>query len=154
MLVAEDNGVNQWVIKSHLARLGAIVTMAENGEQAVAAATSARFDVIFMDCQMPLMDGFEATGRIRAWGAQTSQTSIPIIALNALAGDREACLAAAMSGYLTKPVTAIDLARVLEQAAPEDRPSAPGERVWAEADPPADLSARAASRRQASVLSR
>ena len=143
VMVAEDNAINQMVAKHLLTRLGADVTVVDNGEKAVQLAQRESFDIIFMDCQMPVMDGFEATRQIRAWektlatrlSTQPSSSlsngrAIPIVALtaNAFAGDRDACIAAGMNDYLAKPVTsaalALALARHRTQAAPMSAPPA------------------------------
>ena len=113
ILIAEDNPVNQRVIL-HLVekKLGHKVTLVWNGQEAVEAFRKQDFDVILMDCQMPVMDGFEASTAIRASGARGR---IPIIAVtaNAFAEDRERCLAAGMSDHLPKPVQTKDLERII-----------------------------------------
>jgi signal transduction histidine kinase/ligand-binding sensor domain-containing protein/ActR/RegA family two-component response regulator len=108
ILLAEDNPVNTTVAQKMLQRLGCQVTSVSNGLDAAAAAEREPFDLILMDCQMPEMDGFEATRRIRA----ALPTRPPIIAMtaNAMDGDRERCLAAGMDDYLPKPVILDDLA--------------------------------------------
>lgn len=115
VLLAEDNSVNQKVARRMLEKLGCAVDLAANGREAVALAQRVRYDVILMDCQMPEMDGFEATKELlHSGGASTGR---PIIAMtaNAMAGDREACLAAGMSDYLAKPVTTEALRAKLEE---------------------------------------
>ena len=122
MLVAEDNQVNQLVIRALLRKLGADVTIVANGQLALEHVQRGGYDLVFMDCQMPVMDGFESARQIRAW--ETTQRAhtvdfipIPIVALtaNALAGDREICLAAGMDDYVTKPVTGDTLSLQLER---------------------------------------
>ncbi len=106
VLLAEDNMVNQKLARRILEKLGAGVTVADNGEAAIAELSAADFDVVLMDCQMPVLDGYEATRRIRAGAAGVTASRIPIIALtaHALSGDRDRCLAAGMNEYLTKPI--------------------------------------------------
>ncbi len=104
VLVAEDNRVNQTVLRAMLAKTGCRIELVETGAAALAAVSRARFDLILMDIQMPEMDGMEATRKIRAlspWGA-----GVPIIALtaNAMRGDRESYLAAGMTDYVCKPI--------------------------------------------------
>ena len=112
VLIVEDNPVNQRVARSQLSRLGCQVEVAANGVEAVAAFERATFDVIFMDCQMPEMDGYQATREIRR---RERGRRTPIIALtaNAMPGDRERCIDAGMDDYLAKPANATDLRRVL-----------------------------------------
>jgi two-component system sensor histidine kinase/response regulator len=114
VLLAEDNPINQQVAMAMLQKLACTVTLAHNGREAVERARTERFDVILMDCQMPEIDGFEATRRIRAW--EGAATPVPIIALtaNALHGDRERCLEAGMSDYLSKPFSGASLRAVLQ----------------------------------------
>jgi PAS domain S-box-containing protein len=106
VLLVEDNAVNQKLMSRILEKLDADVTIADNGEVAIAKLTSTPFEVVLMDCQMPVLDGYEATRRIRAGAAGPSAKTIPIIALtaHALSGDRERCMAAGMNDYLTKPI--------------------------------------------------
>ncbi len=118
ILLAEDNPVNQDVASSMLEMLGCRITIAPNGRAAVEAATTGRFDLILMDCQMPEMDGFTATAAIRRQEATaTDRRHVPIIALtaNAMEGDRARCLAAGMDDYLTKPFTVAQLYAFLTQ---------------------------------------
>jgi CheY-like chemotaxis protein len=105
LLVAEDNVVNQRIAVRVLERLGYVVDVVADGAQAVAACERERYAAVLMDCQMPDVDGFEATRRIRSLADDRLRT-LPIIAMtaNALAGDRERCLAAGMDDYLTKPI--------------------------------------------------
>ncbi|MHC5067900.1 MAG: ATP-binding protein, partial [Planctomycetota bacterium] len=112
VLVAEDNPVNQMVVRRQLENLGCQVFIANNGAEAVAAHHEHDFDLILMDCHMPVVDGFDATRQIRATNPGSHQIP-PIIAVtaNALDGDRELCLNAGMNDYLSKPVKAEDLAR-------------------------------------------
>ena len=116
ILVAEDNRVNQTVISRMLQKLGHRVDVAANGLEAVSALRRITYDLVFMDCQMPEMDGFGATRSIRAGEAGTPR-HIPIVALtaNAMHGDREQCLAAGMDDYIAKPVTKQALAAALER---------------------------------------
>ncbi len=113
ILVAEDNPVNQEVVKAMLESRGHRVVVVDDGKAAVAAVAEGDFDLCLMDCQMPEMDGIEATAAIRT--AETDGTHLPIIALtaHAIAGDRERCLAAAMDDYLSKPFTEAALARMV-----------------------------------------
>jgi PAS domain S-box-containing protein len=117
VLLAEDNIVNQKLACRILEKLGAAVTIAENGEAAIAALTNATFDVVLMDCQMPVLDGYEATRRIRGGAAGVQASKLPIIALtaHALGGDRDRCLAAGMNDYLTKPIDPAVLRNRLEE---------------------------------------
>jgi PAS domain S-box-containing protein len=114
VLVAEDNLVNQKVVARQLERWGVHYRLAANGREALEWLAQEPFDLILMDCQMPEMDGYQATRRIRA---QKSTAHIPIIALtaNALPEDREACLQAGMDDYLPKPFKPEALRAVLER---------------------------------------
>jgi CheY-like chemotaxis protein len=116
ILVAEDNKVNQTVITRMLQKLGHRVDIAADGLEAVNALRRMPYDLVLMDCQMPGMDGFEATRAIRA-GEAGSPGHIPIVALtaNAMHGDREQCLAAGMDDFIAKPVTKQTLAAALER---------------------------------------
>jgi CheY-like chemotaxis protein len=116
ILVAEDNRVNQKVITRMLQKLGHRVDVVADGLEAVNALGRTAYDLVFMDCQMPGMDGFGATRAIRAGEAGTPRR-IPIVALtaNAMQGDREQCLAAGMDDYIAKPVTKQTLATALER---------------------------------------
>jgi len=104
--LAEDNRVNQKIALRMLQALGAAATLAEDGFQVLKALEQGPFDLILMDCQMPGMDGFAATMRIRERERQLGGR-IPIIAMtaNALEGDREICLKAGMDDYVSKPVS-------------------------------------------------
>jgi two-component system sensor histidine kinase/response regulator len=112
VLVVDDNATNQKVIVLRLQKLGCTVDVASNGSEAVTAAGLMPFDVILMDCQMPVMDGFEATSEIRKRGGHRT----PIIALtaNAMDGERDRCLEAGMDDYLSKPVRLDELVKKLE----------------------------------------
>jgi two-component system sensor histidine kinase/response regulator len=116
VLLAEDNPVNVEVAKAMLDSLGLDVVCARNGEDAVRAARAGRYDIVLMDCQMPVMDGFAATADIRRNEQAAGRArTLPIIAItaNALQGDREACLAAGMDDYLSKPFSQQQLAAVI-----------------------------------------
>jgi signal transduction histidine kinase len=110
VLVAEDNPINRLVTEGLLKSLGLEPTLVVDGAEAVRAASGGQFALVFMDCQMPQLDGFEATRQLRAVGYAT-----PIIALTAFASnaDRERCLASGMNDYLTKPLRRTDLDVVL-----------------------------------------
>ncbi|SRR5579859_144765 len=117
LLVVEDNPTNRTVIGAMLKRLGITFDMAGNGQEAVVMIEAGNpADLILMDCQMPVMDGLEATRRIRNWEAETGNPHRPIIALTAGAfeEDRERCLAAGMNDFLTKPLVLRDLSTALE----------------------------------------
>jgi len=116
VLLAEDNIVNQEVGENMLRQLNCAVKVAANGLEVLDYLKKYHFDIIFMDCHMPLMDGFSASQQIRAYEAQQNLPHIPIIALtaNAMQGDREACLNAGMDDYLTKPITRQRLIAVLD----------------------------------------
>ena len=118
VLLAEDNTVNQRLATRLLEKMGHSVALATNGAEAVRVHGAGRFDVILMDVQMPEMNGFEATARIREHEKRTGE-HIPIIALtaHAIQGDRERCLAAGMDDYLSKPLNAGALAGKLESIA-------------------------------------
>ena len=129
VLVVEDNAINRMVVEDILAQLGLDSATAENGSEAVEMLAAGRFDLVLMDCQMPVMDGYEATGWIRRGEAGAENAAIPVIALtaNAMAGDREKCLASGMNDYLPKPVVVMQLAPMLAKwlgAAPT-APTAP-----------------------------
>jgi CheY-like chemotaxis protein len=117
ILIAEDNLINQKVIETMIRRLGYSVRLAENGRQALEALTAGTVKMIFMDCQMPEMDGFEACREIRK--LETGKRT-PIIALtaNAVPGDRERCLQAGMDDYVSKPFRQDELRRVIERWLP------------------------------------
>ena len=117
VLVVEDNPVNQKVSTGMLRKLGLCSEVAGNGVEALEALERRGFDLVLMDCQMPEMDGYEATRRIRAHAAKLGAESehLPIVAMtaHAMTGDRERCLAAGMDDYVTKPITVERLKEVI-----------------------------------------
>ena len=111
VLVAEDNPVNQLVIRAMLQKLGIEPTLVADGRQAVESVSTQPFDLVLMDCQMPVMDGFEATRMIR--GGSGERPVIVAVTANAMAGDADLCRAAGMDDYISKPISVRELRRVL-----------------------------------------
>ncbi len=113
LLLVEDNTVNQRVATSILETLGYSCQVVTNGEEAIGAASKRQFDAILMDCQMPVMDGFEATRRIRELQGPNQHSPIIAMTANAMQGDRQRCIEAGMDDYLSKPVNVAALKVVL-----------------------------------------
>jgi CheY-like chemotaxis protein/HPt (histidine-containing phosphotransfer) domain-containing protein len=123
LLVVEDNAVNQRVLEATLAKRGFVVDCAGNGREALSLLAGQDYALVFMDCQMPEMDGYQATAAIRE-SEQGRDRRLPVVAMtaHALKGDRERCLAAGMDDYLSKPLRPNELDAVLERwlgAAPQ-----------------------------------
>jgi len=114
VLLVEDNPVNRTVVEAMLRSLGLLVSVAGDGAQAVSMVSKEKFALVLMDCRLPVMDGYEATRRIRE---MPGLESLPIIALtaNARHGDRDICLQAGMNDYLAKPFKRTDLQQVLQR---------------------------------------
>ena len=124
--MAEDNAINQRVGKLILQRAGFSIDLVSDGSEAVIAHSRKPYDVILMDCQMPIMDGFEASRKIRELDGK--QPIIIAVTANALVGERERCLEAGMNDYLSKPFQAEQLVGVIRKwAALERDQSAPPE---------------------------
>jgi PAS domain S-box-containing protein len=118
VLLAEDNATNQFIAKKILEKIGCRVDIADNGIEAVNAVKTKRYDLVFMDCQMPEMDGYEATKKIRELKDLPGRDDwIPIIAMtaHALSGDREKCLTAGMDDYLVKPILPDSIAAAIRK---------------------------------------
>jgi signal transduction histidine kinase/ActR/RegA family two-component response regulator len=116
ILVVEDNDINQMLLQEILTMAGCTCDIAINGVQAVEASGKCAYDLILMDCQMPEMDGFDATRQIRL-STNPREKTVPIIALtaNALSGDRERCMSAGMTDYLTKPINSVELIAIVKR---------------------------------------
>ncbi|GAA3927758.1 response regulator [Litoribacillus peritrichatus] len=117
ILVVEDNKVNQRVAVARLQKMGFLVDVADHGEQAVSMVTSCCYDLVFMDCQMPIMDGFEATREIRSLESTGRISNMPIIAMTAhvMTEDKTKCLEAGMDDFLRKPVTQEQLVKTMRK---------------------------------------
>ena len=128
MLLAEDTPANQKLVTYVLGKRGHSVEVAQDGQQALEAVGQQDFDVVLMDVQMPVMDGFQATQAIRKL-ADPKKARLPIIAMtaHALKGDAERCLEAGMDGYISKPVKAEELIELVERLARE--PVGPSEPI-------------------------
>jgi signal transduction histidine kinase/CheY-like chemotaxis protein/HPt (histidine-containing phosphotransfer) domain-containing protein len=115
VLLVEDHPVNQKVAQKLLARLGLTVDLAENGEAALERIRDHRFDLVLMDCQMPVLDGYSATRRLREMEREQLKPRLPVVAMtaHAMAGDRERCLQAGMDDYLSKPLDRGQLAQTV-----------------------------------------
>jgi Amt family ammonium transporter len=127
ILVAEDNDINQLVVRELLERSGFTCEVVNNGREAVQAAKRGGYHLVLMDCQMPELDGFEATREIRLHEAEHAPIGappqpLPIVALtaNAVKGDRERCLQSGMQGYVSKPIDPTELFAVIEQLLAEE----------------------------------
>jgi len=117
ILLAEDNLTNQLVALGILKKLGLQADAVANGQEALNALEASPYDLVLMDIQMPVMDGYEATRRIRGLHSPVNNPAIPVLAMtaNAMAGDRQKCLDAGMNGYISKPIDPLLLAKELEK---------------------------------------
>ncbi|GAA6136157.1 hypothetical protein NBRC116188_29470 [Oceaniserpentilla sp. 4NH20-0058] len=122
VLVVEDNAINRMVAQCQLEDLGLEVELAQNGQVAIEVLEQTTYDIVFMDCQMPIMDGFEASRMIRDPQSKVLDHDTPIIAMtaNVIKGDREKCIAAGMSDYVSKPVDPDKLAQTLMKWLPKE----------------------------------
>ena len=120
VLIVEDTAVNQVLLRIFLEKMGHTTVTAADGREAVEAASRDRFDLVFMDVQMPVMDGFAATQAIRQ-AEKVTGGHVPIFAMtaHALQGDRERCIAAGMDGYVSKPTKRVEIAAVTNSIAAE-----------------------------------
>lgn len=116
ILVVEDNKMNQKVVLSMLAKMGLKTDLAENGQEALAKLSQKNYALVLMDCQMPIMDGYEATQKFRA-SDNSLNKALPIIAMtaHAMPGDRERCINSGMNDYMTKPVTFAGLGQMVNK---------------------------------------
>jgi signal transduction histidine kinase/FixJ family two-component response regulator len=130
VLVAEDNAVNQTIVAAMLRQLGHLSSLVTDGRAAIESLTHSDFDLVLMDCNMPVMDGLTATRQLRSGAGGVRNPAIPVIALtaNAMDGDRESCLAAGMNDFLSKPVTLAALRDALERTR-DARPAGREERL-------------------------
>src|SRR6185437_6283392 len=112
ILLAEDNRVNQRVVVRQLQKLGYSPAVACNGQEVVKAARAGSFDLILMDCQMPVVDGYQATREIRRLEGDERRTRIIAMTAHARQEDREKCLAAGMDDYISKPILSTQLKTV------------------------------------------
>jgi len=121
VLLVEDNATNQAVAKGVLDQFGVLTDIANNGREAIDMLNVSEYGLIFMDCQMPIMDGYEATQFIRNEPSQIKNKDIPIIAMtaNAMKGDREKCIAAGMDDYIPKPISAKMVLNAIEAWLPD-----------------------------------
>ena len=124
VLIAEDNATNQRIVRTHLESWGHLVVCAGDGVEAVAQCSEQAFDLIFMDLQMPKMDGIAATAQIRMKERFDQHVAIVALTANVMKGAREECLAAGMDGYLGKPVREHELLAAIESVVPGLRPIA------------------------------
>jgi len=126
LLVAEDNVINQRVATALLTKRGYTIDLAANGREAVDMYLRGEYQAIFMDCQMPTLDGYDATAEIRRH--EGADSHIPIIAMtaNTMTGDRERCLAAGMDDYIAKPVRPDALDQVIARTLPDTANGVPG----------------------------
>jgi two-component system, sensor histidine kinase and response regulator len=122
VLIAEDNESNLIVARAHMERTGLNVTAAADGQEALDLLAKEQFDLVLMDCHMPVLDGFEATRQLRERELETGQ-HVPVVALtaNAMQGDRERCLAVGMDDYLAKPYSGEEINAVLQRWLPPER---------------------------------
>jgi signal transduction histidine kinase/serine/threonine protein kinase/CheY-like chemotaxis protein len=141
VLVAEDDPINQRLLAAMLQRVGYRATIAKNGLDALHhyRHDPTAFDAVFMDCQMPVMDGYESTASIRAFEQEFSLSRVPIVAItaNAMTGDRDRCLGAGMDDYVTKPISLQQIASLLDRlrfAARPDGASTPATQDHAESE--------------------
>ncbi|HEY9703694.1 MAG TPA: response regulator, partial [Allocoleopsis sp.] len=114
ILVAEDHNVNQMVIKQQLKKIGYDCDIVENGEKVLEILEKNNYNLILMDCQMPILDGYNTTKKIRK-NPKTQDLIIIGLTAFAMTEDREKCLAAGMNDYLSKPCTIADLQQAIEQ---------------------------------------
>ncbi|MBF0217174.1 MAG: response regulator [Candidatus Omnitrophica bacterium] len=121
ILVVEDNKTNQDVAVAILGKLGYRSDVAANGEEAIKMLEMISYDLVLMDCQMPVMDGYTASGEIRKMGPAVRDVTIVAMTANALAGDREKCLNAGMTDYISKPVSPADIMKILAKYLPKDK---------------------------------
>jgi len=117
----EDNAINQKVAQGLLKKFGIQADLAGNGEEALYALKSLSYDLVFMDCQMPVMDGYEASRQIRDLKSNVLNRSVPIVAMtaNTMQGDREKCLSVGMSDFISKPVNPTKLQEALREWLPK-----------------------------------
>ena len=120
ILLVEDNTINQLVARKYLEQQHYTVDIVENGEEALRALRTTPYALVLMDCQMPVMDGLEATRRLRDPSSRVLNSKIPVVAMTAgvMSGDREACMAAGMDDYISKPVEPAELTRALSRWIP------------------------------------
>ena len=123
VLVVEDNAVNQKVAQGLLKKFGIQVDIAANGQEALNTLENLPFDLVLMDCQMPVMDGYEATQKIRLPESKVLNQRIPIVAMtaNSMQGDRDKCLSVGMDDFISKPVNPSKLQEVLKRWLPESK---------------------------------
>ncbi len=121
VLLVEDNHINQEIAKLMLKNQGIVSDIAANGEEALAMLDQFTYSLVFMDCQMPVMDGYTATQKIR--DSNTHYANIPIVAMtaNAMAGDKEECLAAGMDDYISKPINPQAIANIIKHWVKDNR---------------------------------
>ena len=112
--MAEDDAISRLIVQAQLEAKGFRVDAVENGRQAVEAVAEEEYDLVFMDCQMPVLDGYRATGEIRRLEGGEKHTPIVAFTAHAVPGDREKCLAAGMDDYLAKPYTSDEMEAILE----------------------------------------
>ena len=126
ILVAEDNAVNQTIIQAMLKQLGHRSTLVANGSDALTALSAQEFDLVLMDCNMPVLDGLETTRRLREGAAGALAAAVPVIALtaNAMESDRDQCLAAGMNDFLPKPVSIAALRAAMDRVRTNANPAA------------------------------